>query len=174
MPELAVLHPDRFGGARVILNLADIGSADELYRVLRHEFTHAIDVRAQVTPLGSPDAAEPAWAEEGFAAWVEELDLPIEDSVYVRDLTALRSMWDRQLPPGGRDAFYASGDRVAYHYAIASMVYRYVARTAGQATAIAFYAWYAAGHRDAPERVLGVDADTFRNGWADWVESVIG
>ncbi|HEY6796744.1 MAG TPA: hypothetical protein VI248_18900 [Kineosporiaceae bacterium] len=175
MPELAVLHPERFAGARVILNLSDISSGQELYRVLRHEFTHAIDVRAQVTPVGNPDGYEPAWVEEGFAAWVEELDLPIDGSVYVHDLKALRSMWDRQFPTDSRDAFYTSaGDHVAYNYAVASMVYRYVDRTYGAAKAVAFYSWYAAGHRDAAERVLGVDADTFRNGWADWVESVIG
>jgi hypothetical protein len=174
LPELAFLHPNRFAGARVIVNLSDVVSAQELYRVMRHEFTHAIDVRAQVVPVSETDQVLPAWAEEGFAAWVEELDLPLAASVYVHDLKALRSMWDRQLPPGSRAQFYAAGDRVAYNYAIADLLYRYVAKNYGNAKAIAFYAWYAAGHSDAARRVLGVEPDTFTTGWADWVQSVIG
>jgi hypothetical protein len=174
LPERALLHPTRFAGSRVIVNLADVASLEELYRVLRHEFTHAVDVRAQVVPLDETRQSLPAWAEEGFAAWVEELDLPVQDSVYVHDLKALRSSWDRQLPPASREGFYAAGDKATYNYALANLVYRYVAKTYGNAKAVSFYAWYAAGHTDATSRILGVDEDTFRSGWADWVESVLG
>ena len=170
MLQIAIRHPGRYAGARVIVDLTQ-SKGDQLYRVLRHEFTHAVDVRAQTVPKGRAVQNFPTWVEEGMAAWVEELDVPVGDSTYVKALRILRDKyWNHQLPPDPRDSFYVDSDLGAYNYCLAASVYRYIEKTWGTGKAIGFYSAFASRGATAAYASLGTDRAKFTAGWSAWVD----
>jgi len=171
--QVSVRHLTRFAGARVIVDLNQTSTAD-LLRVLRHEFTHAEDVQAQSVPAAGVTQNYPTWAEEGFAAWVEELDLPLARSLYASVVKSLRSSWNHRLPPADRAGFYVDGERGAYNYGTAALVYRYIATRWGTAKAVSFYAATAGGHSAAAYALLGTDQAGFTGAWAGWVDGLLG
>lgn len=172
LPQVAILSRTKFAGARVVVDLNHVENTEDLYRVLRHEFTHAVDVRVKNVGLqGDPDPV--TWGEEGFAAWVEELDLSRDQSLYVRVLRQLRSYWKHTLPPTTRSAFYVDGDKGAFHYAEAAMVYRFIKSQYGQAKAIAVYSNLATGRTAAAWAVLGTDQAGFTKAWSSWMDTLI-
>ncbi|MDQ1289514.1 MAG: hypothetical protein QG622_3080 [Actinomycetota bacterium] len=172
MPQVAVNHQTKIGGARVVVDLSRT-PGEQLDRVLRHEFTHAVNVRTQVLSARTGAPSYPVWAEEGLASWIEEQDLPLEESPRARDLRSFRRYWNRTIPPATRAAFYAGGDRGSYHYDASSMLFRYVGERWGTAKAISFYSALAAGNTKGAWKVLGTDQASFVKAWSGWVDDKV-
>lgn len=172
MPQVAMNHQTKFAGSRVVVDLSQT-TEDVLYPVLRHEFTHAIDIRAQAVPRGNAVQSFPTWVEEGLAGWVEELHLPLEETNRVRELRILRKYWNHALPPAARSAFYASDERGNYNYAVAALVYRYIQARYGTAKAISFYTYQAGGNSTAAWKQLGTTQAAFTKDWGAWVDGIL-
>ena len=172
MLQVAIRHPSRYTGARVIIDVTQ-AKGEALYRVLRHEFTHAVDARAQTVPKGAVQNF-PTWAEEGMAAWVEDLDVPVGESTYVKALRTLRTYWNHKLPPDARTSFYVDGDRGAYNYSLAATVYRYIGTKWGTSKAVGFYTAFASHGASAAFSSLGTDRAGFVAGWSAWVDGQLG
>jgi len=163
----------RFGGSRIVIDRSRVQDPAQLTIVLRHEFTHAIDLGVRVQAPAASSPGYPVWVEEGFAAWSEEADVPLARS---RRLAGLRAHARRgyrptTLPPDDGPAFYAgSTDMTDTNYESAASVFRYVAERWGRPKAIAMYTHLASGTGDAAAAVLGQSWDAFVAGWQAWLQ----
>jgi hypothetical protein len=170
MPQVGIKHVNKLAGSRVVIDLSS-ASGDELYRILRHEFVHAIDVRAQTIVRRTVPC--PLWVEEGLATWGEEQDLPLKEAARVRELRQLRRYWNGALPPASRSAFYASGERGHYNYDTAFIVFRYIEKRWGKEKVIAFYSAMATGNTKGAWKVLGTNQAAFTKGWKAWADQEV-
>jgi hypothetical protein len=173
LPQAAFNHPRRIAGARVIVDLDRHKDNEALYRTMRHEFTHAIAARVQAVFGVGERELFPAWTLEGFAAWVEESDKNARDTMWVQALRYYKKYWNHQLPPATRAAFYSDPERGAFNYAAGSLIFRYAAKTYGNARTISFYIYLVAGKPKLAWKALGTTQAAFTKGWAGYVDGLL-
>jgi hypothetical protein len=152
-----------FVGSRIVLNM---GATDpsNVERVLRHEFAHAAGVRVQ-------QRLAPAWAEEGFARWVEVGgdDNMQNGELHVVSEAVAAGHFNGQLP---YDSIFYSGD-VTYNYALAYTVYRFVEQKAGAQKAVEFFAQVIASTLlGSGTATIGMTEPVFLQQWANYVRGI--
>ena len=163
----------RLGGSRVVIDLSQVRDDKDLSATLRHEFTHALSVRIRaVSQSLSLDEPYPTWAEEGFASWSEEKDVPLSRSPRLNTLRYLqrKGYFTTGMPPSSRIAFYSSNKEfIGLHYAKSAMVFRYVADRWGAEKAVDLYVRIASGQKNSAQAVLGVSSASFESAWTTWL-----
>jgi hypothetical protein len=152
-----------FVGSRIVLNM---GATDptNVERVLRHEFAHAVGVRVQ-------QRLAPAWAEEGFARWVEvgQDDNFQNGELHVVAQGVAAGHFNGQVP---YDTIFYSGD-VTYNYALAYTVYRFVEQKAGAQKAVEFFAQVIASTLlGSGTATIGMTEPVFLEQWASYVRGI--
>lgn len=120
--------------ARMVINLSAIERTGETPdSTMRHEFVHAVTVRA--VGFGSTPVRPPTWAIEGFARYIQYRDQP-HMMQHVR--RQARQAYQSALP-ATEDFYEGSEDRVLGNYALGSTVFDYINQTHGLTAAVDFY-----------------------------------
>lgn len=175
------VYDEQFAGSRVLVNLADIEKwNDNPSLVMRHELTHAVTARGSAVVPGGSWLDSPRWAVEGFARWVENLEVPArQDGQRAIVAQGVRAGKFTGLPPVSK-TFY-KGD-IQFNYALGSSVFAYIERLKGREATIEFYAAVikyvdldgeplvkAPIFNGICRRVLGMGGDAFLGQWAGFV-----
>jgi hypothetical protein len=143
-----------------------MGATDQsmVERLLSHEFAHAVGVRVQ-------QRLAPAWAEEGFARWVEvsQDDNMQNGELHVVTQAVAAGHFNGQLP---YDSIFYGSDQ-GYHYALAYTVYRFVEQKAGAQKAVEFFAQVIASTLlGSGTAAIGMTEPVFLQQWADYVRGI--
>ncbi|MCW6004780.1 hypothetical protein K1W54_09300 [Micromonospora sp. CPCC 205371] len=113
-------YQNQFAASRIVVNLAAIEAHDsQPANTIRHELTHAVTARAQLTDGGW--TRPPTWAIEGFARYTETIGSP-ERASRIRDVVAAgvrAGKFKGTTPPS--DTFY--GKDIIFNYVLGSTVF---------------------------------------------------
>ncbi|WP_214416801.1 hypothetical protein [Sphaerisporangium fuscum] len=176
------VYTEQYAGSRVLVNLAGIEKwNDDPALVMRHELAHAVTARATVVTPGLSFLDTPRWAQEGFASWVENLEVPSrQDQQRAVVAQGVRAGRFTGLPPSSK-TFYRD-DLIQFNYSLSSTIFGFAERLKGRDAAIELYASAiryvdveGAPLAKAPafdgicRRVLGMGNDAFLARWAGFV-----
>jgi hypothetical protein len=134
---------ERTAGARIVLRMSEIASPAEAEPIMAHEMAHAIGPYL-VKNYSSEDGfdAQPIWALEGFARWVEH---QAEPGSAARGRAYVQRNRSRYAPPRGHDlppnaGFYsADNDRTHFNYEFSAAVFEAIEQVGGKQKAIDVY-----------------------------------
>ncbi|AWK72235.1 hypothetical protein CBI38_12270 [Rhodococcus oxybenzonivorans] len=162
-------------GQRIVFSPASAERLTEVTRraILRHELTH-VAARADTVDRS------PMWVLEGYAEYAAYRG---SDEEKRRIAPALTALVDEEGAPQEfpRDEdFSAAGERGSIAYETAWSLNAFVAEEFGESHVTQLYRALAVGESDPVQvddtlaEVLDVDADQFRDEWADWVGARLG
>jgi hypothetical protein len=161
--DVADRQTSRYVGSRVVVDVARVDPRS-FGVLLRHEFAHAVSALLR-------DRLAPAWAEEGFANWLEGEGTPYfqhgQAAIVAREVAS--GQFSGQLVGDG--SFYTNAE---LNYATAYTVFRFVAERWSAQKAVDFFV-QVIGPRPlelATSSTLDLSLDAFLQQWQAYVRQL--